>query len=75
MLERLQAIWERNLGVPVDDLDSDFFDLGGDSMLALSVAAQAIDEGMPMPRSGVLRCGTLRKLAAAVADPALFDAA
>lgn len=74
LVERLRVLWEQNLGVPVEDLDTDFLDLGGDSLLALSVAAQAIDQGMLMPLSGVLRCGTVRNLAAAVTDPALFEA-
>jgi acyl carrier protein len=75
VLERLRAIWEENLGIAVDDVDADFFDLGGDSLVALSIAAQAIDDGLAMPRSGVLRCGTLRRLAAAVEDSRLFEVA
>lgn len=75
VLPLLKSIWEANLGVPVDDIDADFFDLGGDSLLALNVAAQARDVGLVMPRSGVLRCPTLRRLADAVVNPELFDVA
>lgn len=74
VIDQLRSIWEQSLGVDVSDDDADFFDLGGDSLLALTVATQAIEAGLQMPRSGVLRRSTLRELAAAVADPRLFDA-
>jgi len=71
-LQRLREIWGRHLGMPIDDVDADFFDLGGDSLLALNIASDAIDAGLIMPLTGVLRRGTLRKLAEAVAEPRLF---
>lgn len=69
----LREIWEEVLETEVDDPDENFFDCGGDSLLALVVARQAIEAGLPMPRSGVLRQPTLRGLAAAVLDPDRFE--
>ncbi|WP_043472926.1 acyl carrier protein [Kitasatospora sp. MBT66] len=73
--EKLRSIWEEVLGTPVGDLDADFFDLGGDSLLALAISTRAIESGLDMPRSAVLRRSTLRQLAEAVEDPRLFDRA
>ncbi|AKJ10261.1 hypothetical protein ABB07_09610 [Streptomyces incarnatus] len=71
--ETLRKIWEEVLGIPVEDVDADFFDLGGDSLLALAISTRAIESGLAMPRSGVLRRSTLRQLAEAVEDPRLFE--
>jgi hypothetical protein len=65
VVPRLTTIWEAELGVPVTP-DDDFFDLGGDSLLALAVARQARTAGMPMQAGAVLRHPTVRALAAAV---------
>ena len=64
-VQRITAIWEAELGVPVTAED-DFFDLGGDSLLALAVARQAAAEGMPMQPGAVLRHPTVAALADAV---------
>ncbi|MEV5237908.1 phosphopantetheine-binding protein [Streptomyces cinnamoneus] len=69
----LSRLWEEALGEPVTDVDADFFELGGDSLMALTIATRAIDAGIPMPRSGVLRRSTIRELAEAVENPALFE--
>ncbi|MFF3689553.1 phosphopantetheine-binding protein [Streptomyces sp. NPDC002187] len=74
-IEILRGIWEEVLGIPVDDVDADFFDLGGDSLLALAISTRAIESGLAMPRSAVLRRSTLRELAEAVEDPQLFERA
>lgn len=69
----LQEIWQEVLNIKIDDLDANFFDLGGDSLLALAIASSANERGMGMPRSGVLRRPTLRLLAEAVSNPQLFN--
>jgi len=61
----LTAIWEAELGVAVTP-DDDFFDLGGDSLLALAVARQATAAGLPMQPGAVLRHSTVAALADAV---------
>ncbi|MEV7806689.1 phosphopantetheine-binding protein [Microbispora sp. NPDC088329] len=65
LVPRLTAIWEAELGVAVAP-DDDFFDLGGDSLLALAVARQATAAGMPMQAGAVLRHPTVAALAEAV---------
>uniref|UniRef100_A0AAU3HTQ3 Phosphopantetheine-binding protein n=2 Tax=unclassified Streptomyces TaxID=2593676 RepID=A0AAU3HTQ3_9ACTN len=73
IVQTLSRLWEEALGEPVTDIDADFFDLGGDSLMALTIATRAIDAGLPMPRSGVLRRSTIRQLAEAVEKPELFE--
>jgi len=68
-LAALRGIWEDVLETTVDDPDQDFFDAGGDSLLALTIAHRAGEAGLDMPRSGVLRKPTLRELAEAVCSP------
>jgi hypothetical protein len=65
LVQKITAIWEAELGVPVTPED-DFFDLGGDSLLALAVARQAAAAGMPMQPGAVLRHPTVTALADAV---------
>jgi hypothetical protein len=62
---KLTAIWEAELGVVVTPQD-DFFDLGGDSLLALAVARQARAAGISMRAGAVLRHSTVTALADAV---------
>jgi Phosphopantetheine attachment site len=71
-LAALRPLWEDALERPVTDEDDDFFELGGDSILALSVAGRAARTGLSLPRTAVLRRPTLRLLAEAVVDPRLF---
>ncbi|MEU9980968.1 phosphopantetheine-binding protein [Streptomyces sp. NPDC050856] len=73
VLRILREIWEDVLETPVEGPDQDFFELGGDSLLALIVASRAEEAGLSMPPSGVLRQPTLRGLAEAVVDPARFE--
>jgi hypothetical protein len=72
VLKTLRTIWEEVLNTEIDDIEQDFFELGGDSMLALVVAQRATEAGLRMPPSGVLRRPTLRGLAEAVRDPGQF---
>ena len=73
VLESLRGIWQDVLGASVENDGQNFFELGGDSMLALIVASRAGKAGLEMPPSGVLRLPTLRALAEAVLDPARFE--
>ncbi|MEV8509077.1 alpha/beta fold hydrolase [Actinoplanes sp. NPDC051475] len=68
MVERLRAIWEEQLGFAVTGEDDDFFDLGGDSLMALEIAKQAREQGIAMSPGALLDHTTLRELAAAVTD-------
>jgi hypothetical protein len=69
----LHQYWLEALDLNAVDADEDFFALGGDSMKALVVAGRAIEAGLAVPRSAVLRRPTLRSLAEAAHDPRLFD--
>lgn len=64
--ERLRDIWEEQLGFPVESVDDDFFDLGGDSLMALTVARRAAAAGIPLASDAVLEHSTLRELTALV---------
>jgi aryl carrier-like protein len=70
----LRAVWAVTLEVSPDGIadTDDFFELGGDSMLALEVATESRRVGLEMPMSAVLRRPVLADLAAAVLDPGLF---
>ncbi len=65
----LIALWERHLGVTPIDLDDDFFDLGGNSLLAVSMlrALEAI-LGRRLSPDILLRAPTIRMLSAAATE-------
>ena len=73
-IAELRVVWAETLDLSPDDIadTDDFFDLGGDSMLALEVATEARQAGLEMPMSAILRRPVLADLAAAVLDPGLF---
>jgi thioesterase domain-containing protein/acyl carrier protein len=61
---RLAAIWEDVLAVYPVGLDDDFFDLGGDSMLATLLAGEVSDAfGVPFKPGQLLEAGTPRSMA------------
>ncbi|MFF3846536.1 amino acid adenylation domain-containing protein [Streptomyces sp. NPDC002328] len=65
--ERLGRIWCEVLGVDEVQRHDDFFDLGGDSLLALQVFDRLARHGRPLPRpTAVYRHRTLAALAGAV---------
>ncbi|HKN54685.1 MAG: hypothetical protein AUG49_05340 [Catenulispora sp. 13_1_20CM_3_70_7] len=68
VLDRLRGIWEEQLGFAVLNEDENFFDLGGDSLMALTVAKRAAEMGIPVTPAAVLKHPTLRELAASVSD-------
>ena len=68
-LEQLVAgIWQEVLHTPRVDLDQNFFDLGGDSLLTMQVLARLRDAiGRQLPITDVFRFPTVRSLAAFLA--------
>jgi amino acid adenylation domain-containing protein len=63
--ERLLAeIWQEALGIPQVGADDDFFALGGDSLLVITVVARAREKGLALSPQQVLERPTLRELAA-----------
>ncbi|MEU6788775.1 non-ribosomal peptide synthetase [Nonomuraea angiospora] len=62
----LTAIWARNLDVEAVDPDASFFSLGGTSMLAMSIVAEAQDQGLPMTLTTLFKNPTLRLASLAI---------
>jgi amino acid adenylation domain-containing protein len=69
-LERnLVAIWADILGLQQIGVDDDFFDLGGNSMVAVRMMAQIrMQHGRTLPLALLFRAGTIRKLALVIAQ-------
>ncbi|SMD26921.1 non-ribosomal peptide synthetase [Kibdelosporangium aridum] len=56
----LAEIWQSVLGVPAVGPDDDFFALGGDSLLAIRVIAQAEERGLPLTLTTLFTTPVLR---------------
>jgi oxalate---CoA ligase len=63
LVMQLTAIWERLLKIELISLDDDFFEMGGDSLLAVSMLAE-LDAlmGEAIPDSFLLEASTIRQL-------------
>ncbi|SCF08331.1 amino acid adenylation domain-containing protein [Micromonospora haikouensis] len=65
LAREVAAVWRDVLGVPVAGPQADFFDLGGDSLLALRCAARlAAATGVPVPPAALFDHPTVATLAA-----------
>lgn len=62
----LQRVWQQCLGVPSVDPNANFFDLGGDSLMAISIAMTASNEGLSITPQDLYEHPTLASLTAAV---------
>ncbi|MDP7702945.1 type I polyketide synthase [Mycobacterium sp. TY815] len=62
----LQRVWQQCLGVPSVDPKANFFDLGGDSLMAISIAMTASNEGLSITPQDLYEHPTLASLTAAV---------
>jgi phthiocerol/phenolphthiocerol synthesis type-I polyketide synthase E len=62
----LQRIWAECLGVNSIDRNANFFDLGGDSLMAISIAMSAANQGMTITPQDLYEYPTLATLTAAV---------
>ncbi|MFC9278352.1 amino acid adenylation domain-containing protein [Streptomyces collinus] len=63
---RLAKLWAETLRLDRVGVHDDFFDIGGDSLAIVRVAARACDLGLPVGVADVLRHPTVSALAAAV---------
>lgn len=66
--ERLADLWAEVLGLDEVDLDDDFFDLGGDSIVVLKLCARARELGIPLAPLAVYEHLTIAALLASTAD-------
>ncbi|ORW13390.1 polyketide synthase [Mycobacterium lacus] len=62
----LARIWAQCLGVNSVDRDANFFDMGGDSLMAISIAMSAANEGLTITPQDLYEYPTLAALTAAV---------
>ncbi|ORV67356.1 type I polyketide synthase [Mycobacterium gastri] len=62
----LRRIWEQCMGVSSIDRNANFFDMGGDSLMAISIAMSAANEGLTITPQDLYEYPTLATLAAAV---------
>ncbi|SOJ54344.1 Phthiocerol/phenolphthiocerol synthesis polyketide synthase type I PpsE [Mycobacterium simulans] len=62
----LQRIWQQSMGVSSIDRHANFFDLGGDSLMAISIAMTAANEGLTITPQDLYEHPTLASLTAAV---------
>lgn len=67
--ERIAEIWQRHLDLAPVGIDDPFFELGGDSRLAVAIVRLLQREvGSPLPASLLFENPTVRQLARALAD-------
>ena len=66
----LHAIWQQVLGLADIGVTDGFFALGGDSILAIQVAARAARQGLAIQPRHVIEDKTIRRLAARLAGAA-----
>ncbi|QUR69652.1 acyltransferase domain-containing protein [Mycobacterium spongiae] len=62
----LQRIWQQCLGVTAVDRNANFFELGGDSLIAISIAMTAANEGLIITPQDLYEYPTLASLTTAV---------
>lgn len=71
LVEGLQEVWSTVLGIPVGP-DDDFFELGGNSLLAVRIAAESRERGLPTTSFRTLyRHLTIRRVAEAARTESL----
>jgi acetoacetyl-CoA synthetase len=71
MVELLLPIWQRVLQLPSVEVDEDFFDLGGDSSLALQLFTEIAEAcGRELPPVTIYQARTITALAALLEQPA-----
>jgi nonribosomal peptide synthetase DhbF len=67
----IAKIWKELLGVPRVSIDSDFFAIGGHSLLAIRLQIRLRDElGMRVSMAGIVQAPTIQGLAEAVTQSA-----
>ena len=65
--QQLATLWQRILGIDPPSPQASFFELGGDSILALRIVAEATRQGLPLTPADLFEHPTLERLAARLA--------
>ncbi|WP_440068652.1 amino acid adenylation domain-containing protein [Streptosporangium sp. OZ121] len=68
---RIAAAWSHVIGLPVEDIDANFFELGGDSIKAMQIVAKLKEHGIAIRAMDLLEHQTVRVLAEKASDAAL----
>ncbi|WP_339065085.1 amino acid adenylation domain-containing protein [Teredinibacter turnerae] len=73
----IASSWSKVLGIPLDtvDIDKDFFEAGGDSIIALQFVAKCKESGLQINLQDIFRRKTIRKLAALATKKQAFESA
>jgi len=72
IVERLTAIWSRALQMPSVDAEANFFDMGGDSLMAVGLFLEIERElGVRLPITAIYDAPTIGELAALVESEAV----
>lgn len=64
--QKLQGIWRECLGVASVDTEQNFFEMGGDSLIAIGVAMNATNKGLDLTPQDLYEHPTISSLAAAL---------
>lgn len=64
--QKLQRAWRECLGVPSIDPNQNFFEIGGDSLIAIGIAMNATNQGLDLTPQDLYEYPTVSALAAAV---------
>jgi len=64
--QQLMLLWQRALGVPQVELNDNFFDLGGDSLVGVRMVALARNFGIRVTQKQILKYQTITELALAI---------
>lgn len=66
--QQLATVWQDVLRTPVTGPDANFFELGGDSIMAIQVVSRASKAGVEIEARALFECQTLRELAASATE-------
>lgn len=68
IVDTLAAIWAEELGVVDLDMDANFYDLGGSSLISMRIVARAKEAGITLRARQIFLHPTLRGLTAALTE-------
>lgn len=60
--EKIYMLFKDVLGVSDIGMDDDFFDIGGDSLLAINVVTKAVEQGIDLTYEELYKCRSIREI-------------